>query len=198
MSKLDAILLAGGKSSRMQGPDKVMLQLAGRPLLERAIEAAHSAGCAHIAVVGPERDLSLSADIAYTLVREDPPFAGPVAGLAAAEPLGESEWVLLLATDLPKIAEVIALLTAAIEARPEVDAHIIEAADGYLEWLCSAMKRTVFEQRLAAHPHLSVGVKRLFDGIETVSHRDPGELTADVDTPEQWAAAQERPIQDAG
>lgn len=192
MSNVDAILLAGGQSSRMGGPDKVMLELAGRPLLERAIEAAYAAGCAHISVVGPERDLVVSAEIEYTLVREDPPFAGPVAGLAAAHALGDSEWLLLLATDLPAIAEVIELLTAAIAERPDVDAHIIEAADGHLEWLCSAMKRTVFEQRLAAQPNLSVGVKRLFDGIAAMNHLDPGELTSDVDTPEAWNRARAR------
>ncbi len=191
MTTVDAILLAGGHSSRMAGPDKVMLELAGRRLLERAIDAAHAADCAHIAVVGPERALDIADDVAFSLVREDPPFSGPVAGIAAAQDLGQGEWVLLLATDLPRIADVIAFLIRAIDMHPDSRAHLIEASDGHLEWLCSAMRRSTLERQLASLPDLSVGVRRLFDGIEFVRHHDPDEITGDVDTPEQWDRVQQ-------
>lgn len=192
MTSIDAILLAGGEASRMDGADKVMLELAGRRLLERAIDAAHAAGCAHIAVVGPERELAVSAAVEFEWAREDPPFSGPVAGLAAARDLGAGDWVLMLATDVPAIAEVVELLVAAVRAEPSAPAHIIRAADDHLEWLSSAMRRDVFERQVAAQPHLQVGVRRLFADIEPVVHADPAAITDDVDTPEQWAAAQSR------
>lgn len=191
MTTVDAILLAGGRSSRMAGPDKVMLKLAGRRLLERAIDAVHAAGCAHIAVVGPERDLNMAGTVSFDVIREDPPFSGPVAGLLAARDLGESDWVLLLATDVPRVAEVVDFLVQAINSHPLVDAHLIEAPDGHLEWLCSAIRREVLAEKLAALPHLSVGVRRLFDDIDFMRHFDCEGMTDDVDTPESWDRARD-------
>ncbi|TXJ06617.1 MAG: molybdenum cofactor guanylyltransferase [Aeromicrobium sp.] len=192
MISIDAIILAGGKASRMGGPDKVMLELEGRKLVERAVDAALTAGCESVAVVGPRRELCVADPVRIAYVQEDPPFSGPVAALNAARDVGHAEWVLLLAADLPRVAGVVSLLGQAIAADPEVPAHLIKAADGHLEWLCSAMRREEFEKALDRVPHLQVGVRRLFDGLIAEVHLDPDGLTDDVDTPEMWEQAQQR------
>ncbi len=186
MTTIDAIVLAGGRASRMGGRDKVMLDIDGKPLLQRAIEAVAEAECRHISVVGPERKIVLPAGANVQFVREEPPFSGPVAAIETAVDLGSSDWVLMLASDVPHIAEVVSLLVEVISAKPDVPAHLIESPDGYLEWLSSAIRRDVLDRELAALPDRSVGVRRLFHRIEFVQHADPRGITRDVDTPEQW------------
>ncbi len=79
---LGAILLAGGRGSRMGGVHKPLLEVGGTTLLDAALGAAHDAGCDPIVVVGPPDDAH--ADL--TWVREDPPFGGPAAAIVAALP----------------------------------------------------------------------------------------------------------------
>ncbi len=69
-----AVVLAGGGSRRF-GSDKLTAEIAGRPLLDHALDglAAEIA----VAIVGPTRSLSRPV----TVLREDPPGGGPAAGL---------------------------------------------------------------------------------------------------------------------
>ncbi|GAB2517932.1 molybdenum cofactor guanylyltransferase [Paramicrobacterium agarici] len=79
-----AIILAGGRASRLGGTDKASVDVGGRMLLEHVLAAV--AGCAPIIVVGPPHlaQTALRPHRDVTLVREDPPFTGPVAAIAAA------------------------------------------------------------------------------------------------------------------
>lgn len=79
MSGIDAVILAGGRAERLDGASKPDLIVGGRRLLAIAIAAVRSAGCERVVVVGPPE---LEAP-GCLVVREDPPFGGPVAGLAA-------------------------------------------------------------------------------------------------------------------
>lgn len=78
---LDAIVLAGGRSSRLGGSPKAELLVEGRRLVDIAVEAALAAGCRHVVVVGPDALAPLPTAVALT--RENPPFGGPAAALAA-------------------------------------------------------------------------------------------------------------------
>jgi molybdopterin-guanine dinucleotide biosynthesis protein A len=80
----DAIILAGGRASRLGGAQKADVEIGGRALLDIALEAA--AGAVRIVVVGPDelrRDGREAGAASVRFVREDPPLGGPVAGLAA-------------------------------------------------------------------------------------------------------------------
>ncbi|WP_291056824.1 NTP transferase domain-containing protein [Herbiconiux sp.] len=94
---LDAIVLAGGRSSRLGGEPKQHLIVDGRSLLHRTLDAAREAGAQRVVVVG---EPALAAEIAGALagtgtgtgadrgasievVREEPAFGGPVAAIAA-------------------------------------------------------------------------------------------------------------------
>ena len=80
MSTLGAILLAGGRGSRMGGVSKPLLEVGGMTLLDAALRAARDVGADPIIVVGPPDD----AHAGLTWVREDPPFGGPAAAIMAA------------------------------------------------------------------------------------------------------------------
>lgn len=73
-----AVILAGGRAGRLGGIAKPLSTICGTTLLDLAI-AAVPAG-SEIVVVGPP-ELRVPAGV--LLVREDPPFGGPVAALAA-------------------------------------------------------------------------------------------------------------------
>ncbi|MDZ7993575.1 MAG: molybdenum cofactor guanylyltransferase [Nostoc sp. EfeVER01] len=106
-SKLTAIVLAGGKSSRM-GEDKALIPIEGVPLLQRVCGIAK--GCADVVYVvtpWPERyqDLLLPG---CEFIQEVPLSGeslahGPLVGFAQGLAKVETEWVLLLACDLPRL-----------------------------------------------------------------------------------------------
>ncbi|MEU7628546.1 NTP transferase domain-containing protein [Nocardia sp. NPDC049220] len=101
MTAADAIVLAGGRASRMGGVDKPAIVIGGRSMLEAALAAV--ACCAHTVVVGPHRP-ELPPEIRQ--VTEVPPGSGPVSALGAGlRALGAAApLVLVLAADLPFVS----------------------------------------------------------------------------------------------
>ena len=76
--EFDAIILAGGRSSRLGGVPKSGLIYDGATLLERSLRAAGAAR--RTVVVGPDPG-GLPGGV--LTCREEPPFAGPAAAIAA-------------------------------------------------------------------------------------------------------------------
>ena len=70
-----AIILAGGRSVRLDGADKATLEHAGRTLLDHALDAVAAAG--EVVVVGDP----VPTQRPVTFTREDPAYGGPVAAL---------------------------------------------------------------------------------------------------------------------
>ncbi len=141
----DAIILSGGRGQRLGGVDKGRVELHGRSLLNRALEAAEAAD--NLVVVGPP-DPSRT-DLHW--VREDPPGGGPTAGIVAGmQALAQLDdlhsestagWILLLAVDQPGAAEAVpTLLKAAGEAAVEVDAVCPHDERGHAQWLLAAYR----------------------------------------------------------
>ena len=76
---MDALVLAGGRSSRLGSVAKAGLIYEAQTLLERTLDAVAAAGS--IVVVGP--DVRTTAERPVLQAREDPPFGGPVAAIGA-------------------------------------------------------------------------------------------------------------------
>jgi molybdopterin-guanine dinucleotide biosynthesis protein A len=109
----DAIVLAGGRASRMGGIDKTLLQIGGTTLLEMAIGSA--AGARQLVVVGPD---TLPVPPPARRVQEDPPFGGPAAAIAAGLNVlrhngDPAPWTLVLAADQPAVTDLVAALFGA-------------------------------------------------------------------------------------
>lgn len=75
-----AVVLAGGRGSRMGGVDKPRIEVDGRTLLARVIAGIPTD--VPIVMVGPMHDDAIARKV--RVVREEPVFGGPVAALAAA------------------------------------------------------------------------------------------------------------------
>lgn len=104
----DAIVIAGGRASRLGGADKPALTVGGRTLLDRTLAACRDA--THTVVVGPRRPTS--RPVRWT--REERPGSGPLAALAAGVRETKAPTLLALSADLPFLrAATVARLLAA-------------------------------------------------------------------------------------
>ncbi|MEA5454168.1 NTP transferase domain-containing protein [Sinomonas sp. JGH33] len=197
----DAVILAGGRSSRLGGFPKPLLVFDGSTLLERALAAVAGAGRA--VVVGPRgvgtgggvRE-SARSDVLFVL--EEPRFGGPVAALGAGvaalgagrPAAGAPPWVAVLAVDVPRAAEALTRLTAEA-AEHDVDAFLAEDDDGRLQPLLGLYRRAPLERalgELASHGGLADRpVKHLIARLAVQPLRLPSGLVDDVDT---WPAAE--------
>lgn len=113
--EFDAVILAGGRSSRLGGMPKHRLTYDGATLLQRSIDAAGGAGAA--VVVGPDPGV-LPAGVINC--REEPPFAGPAAAVAAGlAALARSRAVrpltLVLACDMPNVGMAVRALRETLQ-----------------------------------------------------------------------------------
>lgn len=179
MIEFDAIVLAGGRGSRLGGLRKPELALDGRRLLDRALAAASEAR--RVVVVG---DAEAPAGVPHT--REDPPYGGPVAALAAGIDYldDHAPWTLVLASDLPEAESAVARLLQAVPTAAD-DGVCLTGEDGRLQWLLGYYRTDALRARLAdrGDPPLTAMHRLLaplrLRGVAT----EPG-LTADIDTPD--------------
>ena len=181
MTAFDAIVLAGGRSSRMGGVDKIGVVLDGLPLLAHACEAVSAAGT--LVVVGPD-GLAGTAPRAV-VVREDPPFGGPAAALGAGlAALGNdpAELVVVLAADVPRAAAAVPALLAV--APDSVDGVVARSSDGHRQPLVAVYRVKALATVLAAHePLIDLGVTRVTRDLALTILDLPDDVLADIDTP---------------
>ena len=143
LTDVEAVIVAGGRATRMGGVDKPALAVGGRRLLDTAL--ASVTGCARITVVGPRRD---DLDPAIIQVQEHPAGAGPVAALAAASPVADV--VVTLAADLPFVtAATVATLIAALDADLSADAAFAVDDEGRTQYLLAVWRGPALSARLA-------------------------------------------------
>ena len=113
--EFDAVILAGGRSSRLGGVPKQALIYDGTTLLQRTLDAA--AGAQSVVVVGPDPGPLPPGAVTC---REDPPFAGPASAIAAGlaalggAPGPRPPFTLLLACDMPHVGQAVGALRRAL------------------------------------------------------------------------------------
>jgi molybdopterin-guanine dinucleotide biosynthesis protein A len=103
-TNLTAIILAGGQSSRM-GRDKAFILFAGVPFLTRICQTAQGVA-SQVFVISPWRSryqslIPQGCQFLQEIQPEENQSAGPLIGFSQALPQVKTEWVLLLAQDLP-------------------------------------------------------------------------------------------------
>ncbi len=172
-----AILLAGGRASRLGGRYKPGIAVAGRTLLDRSLAAV--AAAAHVVVVGPEAPTD--RPVYWTL--EQPPGGGPVAALAAGlAALPESDEVVVLAADLTGVTGgTVDRLRGTLAACPTADGAVLCDTGGRRQWLIGGWRHAPLRAALPADP----GGRSLHATLSGLSIAEVAELpgeSADVDT----------------
>jgi len=182
--EFDAIILAGGRGSRLGGLRKPELALDGRRLVDRALAAV--AAARRVVVVG---DAEVPQGVPQT--REDPPYGGPVAAVAAGMDhlVEHAEWTLVLASDLPEAEAAVAALLR-VEPAGTDDGVCLLGPDDRLQWLLGYYRTAALRARLSdrGDPPLTA-MYRLVGPLRLRGVAAAPPLTADIDTPadaEHW------------
>lgn len=143
MVRWNAVVLAGGRSSRLSGTPKAGLTYRGESLLQRAVACVSGADVVVVVGVVPD-GVELPGRV--RVVRESPPFAGPAAAIGAG--LGilagpdDREFTLVLACDMPEADVAVRTLLDAPADAPGGDQPV---TDGFI-----AVDATFIRQPLAA------------------------------------------------
>lgn len=205
------IVLTGGASSRM-GRHKPALEVAGRPMVRWVVDAARPRPTL---VVGSA--LGVPGDV--TVVADDQPGGGPVAGLATglyhvgdltsragdarSASIGgagpdpgrrgsSADVVIVLAGDLPFVTS--AHLDRLVDALKHDVAGVAVTVDddGRRNWLCAAWRTGLLRERISAlgDPN-GQSMRRLAEGTMVAEVDHSGEAS-DVDTPDELHRARRR------
>ena len=194
-----AVVLAGGRGSRLGGRDKPALLIGDRSLLDIALQAV--AGCP-IVVVGPARPLP----VGLLTAREDPPWSGPAAAVAAGwralPELPATAIVAILAADLPGITRAtVARLCAALSDAAVSDASgsgaatsvdrprgaVLVDAGGRRQYLIGVWRHGALGAAVTRRREWAgASLRRLLAPIDVLEVPAQGRETADVDTPDDW------------
>jgi molybdopterin-guanine dinucleotide biosynthesis protein A len=143
---LSAIVLAGGQSSRM-GQDKALIPIQGVPLLRQVCDVALN--CTHqvyVVTPWPERYQYIVPNACFVIQEVPLPGKtqphGPLVGFAQGLAHVETDWVLLLACDLPQLqAKVLQGWATELEKTPqEAIARLPKHPKGW-EPLCGFYRR---------------------------------------------------------
>jgi len=148
-----AVILAGGKSSRM-GCDKAFAKLDGWTLLARQIQLARTSGAAEIFISGrPGVDYSVFGS---NVLQDKFHDAGPLAGIHRALEVVPSPLLLVLAVDLPAMnANFLQQLAAGC---PE-NAGVVPRVAGCLEPLVAIYPKTALPLATSLLEQNSLSVK---------------------------------------
>jgi molybdopterin-guanine dinucleotide biosynthesis protein A len=181
-----AVLLAGGKASRLGGADKPGIRIRGRSLLAAVAAAASDAGASRLVVVGPERP-----GILAEFTSEEPAGAGPVPALRAGLARVSESWLLLLAADLPFLTGQ-HLRVLRTEARDAEAGALLIDGDSRPQWLVSCWRTEPVRAALSGYGGASLGglLGPLWPAQVAIGHQ-PGEPPPwlDCDTSDDLAAA---------
>lgn len=196
MIRYDAIILSGGRGSRLGGVSKGALPVAGAALLDRVLDAVSEADRVVVVGEGPVPEGVL-------LTREEPAFGGPAAAVVAGvralrvastrqePPPGmptPAPVVLVLACDLPSAAAGVSLLLDAAERDadlPQVDGWSLAGPDGRLQWLFGLYRLSALDRAAAGLGEpTDRAMGALLGGLRLRAVPAATDIIADIDTPQ--------------
>lgn len=182
--EFDALVLAGGASTRMRHTDKAGLDVGGIALLDRVLSAV--ADARHVVVVGPRRPTAWP--VTFTI--EEPAGSGPAAAIVHGLSLIEAPTVVVVAADLPFAATAVPKLLDAL-IRGQADAAMLIDDAGRRQLLLAAYRTDVLRRFADGRDWRGASVRALTESLTVVEVAAVGDEAFDCDTPEQLSAAQE-------
>jgi molybdopterin-guanine dinucleotide biosynthesis protein A len=199
MTKLAAVILAGGRGERMGGANKALLKFGGRRMIDIALEAV--SGCDSVVLSAGDRVFPAEIGIPAENVVSDihSTYGGPLAGVAAAvEHLSRGpspEMLLTLAVDTPHFPADFVGRAQGLIADADLVVGAYEGQDYPTNalWRFGALQGLPGRIRQGTAPH---SLKRLI--MEHRAHRiDYSALTtsdpfANANTPEELAELRAR------
>jgi molybdopterin-guanine dinucleotide biosynthesis protein A len=194
VDQLGGIVLTGGGAVRLDGADKAAIELAGRTLLERALDALVDAR--EVVVVGED----VRTNRPVTFRREDPTGGGPAAGLLAGLdgfprlPLH----VAVLAVDMPLVTpatfrRLADALTRPAAAGSKIDGAVLVDEHRRRQPLCAVYDVSALRAaRPAPGEEHGLSMRALLEPLRLVEVPTVGDEARDVDTWEDVRELRER------
>ena len=144
--QITGIILAGGKARRMDGEDKGLLPVAGKPLVSWVMDMlTPQVGSL---LLNANRNQSSYEALGATVVSDElADYQGPLAGMAAGMQAADTDYVAFVACDSPLLpTDLIQRLAHVLTAH---DADIAVAHDGHrLQPVCALLKRDLLPSLL--------------------------------------------------
>ena len=192
MKQLAAVVLTGGKSSRM-GTDKAFLPIPNNPnetFLSHTLSLVDHFPVVALSVA--TQDTKYSA-FGCMQIADRWPEIGPMGGIASALSVLDADAVLVLACDTPFLsAELIDRLTDAYRKNPDAGCICCTDTDGRFQPLCAIYARSSLPHFLEAIAHEKYALRYVIDKLETVCLTLDKSLaeqaSANINTPEEYAA----------
>ncbi len=136
-SSCDGLILAAGRGQRVGGADKGLLNYQDRPLIATMVELIRPY-CARVLISCRPDHAEHYAPYADLLIHDKAPldYAGPLAGLCAAQPYLHRD-CLLLPCDMPRLPPVaLSLLLEAAAADSDIPAWVIDHRGQWQPLVC--------------------------------------------------------------
>ena len=171
-----AVVLAGGRASRLGGADKAGIEVAGRTLLAVTLDAVVDAG--EVVVVGEP----VPTDRPVTFTLESPRHGGPAAALLTGVDalLRPTRLVAVTAVDMPRLtAGTFARLRDAATGR---DGAALVGPDGRRQLVLVLDRARLAEVRPSYEEQHDLAMHRLLDPLDLAGVPAVGDEHRDVDT----------------
>ena len=193
VSALDVLVLAGGTGRRLGGVSKPDVVARGARLLDHVLNGVAAVrsplGGGRIVVVAPA-EVEVPDGVLQAL--EDPPFGGPVAGIAAglarlaAEPGGPAPRTAALTCDAPESWRALPVLVRALGAAPGGCAGVCALDGDYAQYLLGVYRTMRLHEAVApgGGPLRDVSVRRALGrlGVRAVGLGGLAAAARDLDT----------------
>ena len=125
-NEITAVILAGGKSSRMNGKDKGLMNFRGQELIRHVLRVVEPR--VSEVLISANRNIELYENFGKVIMDELEDFQGPLAGVSSALKVCFTRYLLVLPCDSPLIDE--ELIDNLISRMGETEVDICVAHDG--------------------------------------------------------------------
>jgi len=181
-----ALVLAGGRGSRLGNVDKAAITIGGRSTLDRLLSSLPER--VPVVAVGPQRPTPRPV----TFRQERPLHGGPVAGIAAGLDAVTTPFTVLLAVDMPWAGALVEQLVAEF-ASCRAAALVPLDGSGFRQPLCAVVRTDALRQALCTLGEPRGRSLRDLMALIDVQERPLGEAelgwVEDIDTPDDLRRA---------
>lgn len=189
---ITGVILAGGRSRRMDGTDKALLPLAGQPLLAHIIAALRPQ--VNSLILNSNRPAAGYAQFGLPVIADSlPDQPGPLAGLLSALQASTSELILSVPCDTPGLpADLVARMRAELE---RTGASVCSVSDR--ERLHAAIMLVRRSTLPSLQGYLAAGQRKVQDWLRAQPHcvadfSDQPEAFSNINTPQELQALEQR------
>jgi molybdopterin-guanine dinucleotide biosynthesis protein A/rhodanese-related sulfurtransferase len=180
VADLAGAVLTGGRSSRMGGVDKALLDWGGEPLVLRPVRALEQAGAEPVVTVGG--DLARLGQLGLRAVADGRQGRGPLGGIATAIETAAADVVVVLACDMPGVSPEGIRQVAAAVAGHDVAVPLLDGRPEPLHAAWRATSLPIIEEALGRG---EAAVRVVLDRLDAVWLDDfPRDWLRNINFPE--------------